>query len=283
MSRPSVIENPWIRVLLFVICLVIFNVGISFLSGYIPLGATVGEEGETPGLRSVLLALVSVVAGLATLFLFRKKIDRKSIVSLGLNTKGHGVFAATGFFAALFLLGCATMLLFAMGYLEFTDVEFDGSSLYVGLGLMVIIAVTEELVFRGYILTTLLPVTNKWLALLASALLFALVHMGNPGANLIPIANVFLAGVLLGVNYVYTKNLWFGILLHLAWNFFQGPVLGFRVSGLGLKSLLQQKLQGPISVSGGEFGLEGSLIASVVLLAGAVALGWIYERKFTTR
>jgi membrane protease YdiL (CAAX protease family) len=280
MSRSSIVGNPWIRVMLFILCLVALNIGVSFLATYIPEGATIGEEGETPGLRSVLFALVSVVVALISVFLFRKKIDKKSITSLGLSWKGNGTFAATGLFAGLFFLGCCTLLLFALKYLEFTDLEFDGSSLYVGLGLMVLIAISEELAFRGYVLTTLLPVTNKWVALLVSAVLFALLHMGNPGAGLVPILNVFVAGLLLGVNYIYTRNLWFGIFLHMAWNFFQGPVLGFRVSGVGLKSMLQQKLQGPLMMTGGEFGLEGSLIASAVLLVGALALAWVYERKF---
>lgn len=283
MSRSSVVGNPWIRAVLFILCLVVLNMGVSFLATYIPEGATIGEDGETTGLRSVLFALVSVAVALISVFLFRKKIDKMSITSLGLNWKGNGNFAATGFFAGLFFLGCSTLLLFALKYLEFTDFEFDGSSLYVGLGLMVLIAFSEELAFRGYVLTTLLPATNKWVALLVSSLFFALLHMGNPGAGLVPILNVFIAGLLLGVNYIYTRNLWFGIFLHMAWNFFQGPVLGFRVSGVGLKSLLQQKLQGPLMITGGDFGLEGSLIASAVLLVGALALAWIYERKFVGR
>ena len=85
---------------------------------------------------------------------------------------------------------------------------------------------------------------------------------------------------LLGINYIYTKNLWFGILLHFSWNFFQGPLLGFEVSGLPLQSLLQHDIQGSELLTGGKFGFEGSLVATVLLTMAIVILAWVYEKKY---
>lgn len=70
------------------------------------------------------------------------------------------------------------------------------------------------------------------------------------------------------------------MMLHFAWNFFQGPVLGFKVSGLALQSIFEQQLKGPDLITGGQFGVEGSVIQSVVLLLTFASLAWIYEKKF---
>ena len=85
---------------------------------------------------------------------------------------------------------------------------------------------SEELVFRGYLLSNFMESMNKYYALLYNSILFALMHSVNPNFNFIDFINLFLAGLLLGLPYVYTKNLWYPMSLHFAWNFFQGPVFG---------------------------------------------------------
>lgn len=109
---------------------------------------------------------------------------------------------------------------------------------------MALVAFAEELVFRGYILNNLLQSMNKWTALIISSLLFTLFHLSNPDISLLALLNIFLSGLMLGINYIFTKNLWFAILLHFSWNFYEGPILGYKVSGLTLESLLQQELTG---------------------------------------
>jgi uncharacterized protein len=140
------------------------------------------------------------------------------------------------------------------------------------------VAVSEETVFRGYILNNLAQSVNKWVALGISALLFALFHAGNPGITQLALLNLFLAGLLLGLNYLYTQNLWFAIMFHFSWNFFLGPVLGYEVSGLPLNSLLQQSIQGPDWITGGEFGLEGSVLDGIFSIVSFTLLLVIYRR-----
>jgi len=85
---------------------------------------------------------------------------------------------------------------------------------------------------------------------------------------------------LLGVNYIHTRNLWFSILFHLGWNFFQGPVLGYRVSGINFSSLLQTELNGDLIITGGEFGFEGSIVNTALCLILVLLLNRVYEKKF---
>jgi len=144
---------------------------------------------------------------------------------------------------------------------------------------MAIIAFYEELVFRGYILNNLMESFNKWIALLISAILFAIFHLDNPSVNIVAVLNVFSAGVLLGVNYIYTKNLWFAFLFHFGWNFFEGPILGYKISGLNTQTLLQTELKGDVLLTGGEFGFEGSIFSLALMLITILLLYWIYEKR----
>ena len=137
---------------------------------------------------------------------------------------------------------------------------------------MIAIAVGEEMVFRGYILNNLMATLNRWLALAISSALFALMHSNNPSVDLIAMLNLFVGGLLLGINFVFTRNLWFSILLHTSWNFLQGPVMGFPVSGVNLQSILEHELRGNPLLTGGSFGLEASVLTGVLLIFSIIRL-----------
>lgn len=214
-------------------------------------------------------------------WLFRKIVDRASFKSLGFETRQMGGHAAVGFFLGILLLCMGTIILVATGFLHWTDINFNAKDLFLSMGLMVLVAFSEELVFRGYILINLMESVGKWPALLISALSFALAHSANPDFSLLAALNIFLAGILLGINYIYTRNLWYGILLHFSWNFFQGPILGYDVSGQNLQSLFQHEVKGSIWITGGKFGLEGSLIATGLYILAILLLAFLYNKKLS--
>jgi membrane protease YdiL (CAAX protease family) len=120
---------------------------------------------------------------------------------------------------------------------------------------------------------------NKWVALGISAGLFTLFHLGNPGFDFLSVLNIFAIGVLLGLYYVYTRNLWFPICFHFAWNFFEGPVLGYPVSGIHFETILQPELNGDQNITGGAFGLEGSAIITGICILAVFALYFLMEKR----
>jgi uncharacterized protein len=135
-------------------------------------------------------------------------------------------------------------------------------------------AMVEEMLFRGIIFRLIEEWSGTWIALAVSAAIFGLVHAANPGATWVSTLAIALeAGVLLGAAFVITRNLWFPIGLHFAWNFFEGPVYGTQVSGhTFLISALAARLHGPTIVTGGVFGPEAGLVAIVTCVIAAVAL-----------
>ncbi|BDW78419.1 hypothetical protein BFINE_42140 [Bacteroides finegoldii DSM 17565] len=144
-----------------------------------------------------------------------------------------------------------------------------------------LVAVFEEILMRGYILGRLLHTRlNKFLSLFISASLFAFLHIFNPEINALPMINLLLAGMLLGAPYLYTRNLCFPISLHLFWNWIQGPVLGYQVSGNNFVStMLKLNMPEKNVLNGGAFGFEGSLICTVLMILFTVLIIWWGEKR----
>jgi membrane protease YdiL (CAAX protease family) len=243
-------------------------------------GTEVIEKGEQ-SIKSLLLTytIMSLVfVGFA--LLMKRFVEKQTIVSMGFQWKGHGSQAASGFFLALLILCTGSVILVLLKYLFFTGVQVDAGNLLYSLLLFMIVAFTEEIAFRGYILNNLMQSTNKWVALTITSVVFALFHFTNPsGDGLLPMLNIFVAGFLLGINYIYTRNLWFAIFLHFGWNFFQGPVLGYEVSGFAASGLFQQAMKGPALLTGGDFGFEGSLVCLILNILACIGLWRYYEGR----
>jgi hypothetical protein len=121
---------------------------------------------------------------------------------------------------------------------------------------------------------------NKWIALGISSVLFAAYHAITPGIHTLAFINLFLAGILLGINYIFTRNLWFSFLLHVGWNFFEGPILGFHVSGTTFPSLFQAEPNGDLFITGGDYGLGGSMPMTLLLVVAILVLSWAFGRKY---
>ncbi len=130
-------------------------------------------------------------------------------------------------------------------------------------------AMFEELLFRGYLLQTLMQSLSFLPALLIMSLFFGLAHYGNPHATLLSTANVVLAGIWLSFAYLKTRSLWLPFGLHLAWNFAQTTIYAFPTSGITFaeRRLWFSEASGPGWLTGGEFGPEGGILATVALIA----------------
>lgn len=133
-------------------------------------------------------------------------------------------------------------------------------------------AVHEELLFRGYAFQKLF-VWRRTFAIVFGAIVFAALHMNNTSVTVVGLLNIFLGGVLLGLAYARHLRLWFPIGLHLAWNLTSGPVMGHEVSGYQPSSSVLLELgRGPIWLTGGDFGIEGSALMTLVEVLGIILL-----------
>lgn len=218
-------------------------------------------------------------ATLSTIWIFTRYIDKVPFISIGFYTKGRFKEFVSGFFLGVIIMVIAFFLLLSLNEIAFDSYNFNLKSMVFSIIFFISVSVLEEALCRGYILGQLLETSNKYVALVVSSAIFTALHSLNPNMATIPVLNLFLAGILLGITYIYTKNLWFPIALHFSWNFFQGPIFGFEVSGQKLYSVIQQSRMEDNFINGGSFGFEGSLLATLLMLIATFFIWRFYEKK----
>jgi membrane protease YdiL (CAAX protease family) len=165
------------------------------------------------------------------------------------------------------------------------DPARSSSALLIGLYFFLFTALLEETLFRGFIFQRMLDGIGVWPALIAMAALFAVAHWGSPGmqgaTEIAAFMDLFLAAVMLGLAYLRTRSLALPIGLHLGWNWTQGHVLGFSVSGYDFTGWLKPIFQGQAEwLTGGAFGPESSIFSPLVSLLMIVLL-WRWKGSVT--
>lgn len=235
-------------------------------------------EGSLPSLfLERLLMLVGYLS--AAVLVLRWRNLPLSLLGMSLRGRGKDLLAGLGVAVLLYAVGFGTSLL--MGTVEIASVEWVPRDLLGTLLFFLLVAVTEEVMLRGFVLGRMLSAgMNRFVALFLSSALFSAMHLFNPNFALLPFVNILLAGCLLGASFLYTRNLCFPVVLHWFWNWLQGPVLGYEVSGMDSgETLLTLRLTGSDLLTGGSFGFEGSLLCTVLLVVGTLAIIGYYERR----
>ncbi len=173
-----------------------------------------------------------------------------------------------GTLVAVIIYAAGFAFLLAGGWIAVTGFGVGWGSLAQTFLLMTLVSLAEETMVRGFVLGHLLDAgINRFVALGLSSLLFSSMHLANPNFSLTAFVNIFIAGLLLGSVFIYTRSLAFSVCLHLFWNWIQGPVLGFGVSGLASGgSVLTLSLAPQTLMNGGDFGFEASLPCTVLML-----------------
>lgn len=228
---------------------------------------------------------IQLVSVLLAAWLIIHYWDELSFVDdMGYRWKYKGKDLLWGFIVAAAIYAVGFIVSLIAGWISVEGVHFDFTFLLLQFLLYILVALMEESMMRGFVLGHMLDVgMNKFLALLISSFLFACLHLGNPGITNFALLNLTLAGVLLGVVYIYTRNLWFPIFLHLFWNFIQGPILGYEVSGTGGKNtLLKLGISDNTLMNGGDFGFEGSLPCTILMIVATGLIIYWFETKKTT-
>lgn len=225
--------------------------------------------------------LIGPLMAVLVLLLYRiaaARIEGRPVTDLARKGAARQVLIGA---AGGFLLFAATIALIALfGGYEITGWGSIAGALTV-VGMMCAIAVAEEVLFRGVIFRLIQHRWGTWLALAVSAILFGLVHLINPGATLWgAIAIAVEAGLMLGAAYVATGSLWLPIGLHVGWNITSVAIFGTIVSGGDAREALVTAITpGPVWLTGGSFGPEGSVIAIVVCSFVTAALLIIAHRR----
>lgn len=270
-------EMGWIRVLLlifpYVIILAIFQT-----IGYIIGGISFEGELQKTSLQSFILSIATLLATLIVLYLFMTFVEKRKFKELGLKIKDRGFDFLAGIIIGLIVMATGFFLLIVLDEINVQNFNLDLQEMLLSIGVFMAVSISEELLCRGYIQRNLMYSFNNYIALIVSSILFALAHSFNPNLSWIALAGLFGAGILLGLSYIYTKNLWFPISLHFSWNLFQA-YFGFNVSGQEFYSIVEFNIAEENILNGGKFGFEASIFSLILQIALILLIFKYYQKR----
>ncbi|MFS9039493.1 CPBP family intramembrane metalloprotease [Streptococcus parasanguinis] len=219
------------------------------------------------------------------LFIFWVKvIEKNSLSTLGFVKKNWLKYLGWGILLSLLQMGVIALVYQVGGIGTFELNELSLEPILFILGLLpfwLLQGGTEEVATRGWLLTRIAARTNLPLAIGISSSLFGILHLGNAGVTFLSVLNIILDGVLAALLFIYTDSIWLVVAQHGTWNYVQGNLLGFQVSGTGADASIFSFTMGsgPDWLTGGAFGAEGSIITTLVLLLSVVIVYLLGERN----
>ena len=254
------LRTPVVRIVV-----ALLSIAIPFAVVATPFNVFVSDK-SLKRLGALLLAAVV----LAAYWAYVRIIERRPVTELSLPRMPRELGAGLLLGAFLFSLTVGTLA--ALGVYRVTGSNGWAAMLATVPG-FILSGVLEEVVMRGIVFRILEQSLGSWIALAISASIFGLLHLLNPGATLLNAGAVMVeAGVLLAAAYMVTGRLWLCIGIHIAWNFTEGGIFSAAVSGGDTKGLLQAKLVGANWLTGGAFGVEGSVVALVICASAGILL-----------
>jgi membrane protease YdiL (CAAX protease family) len=264
-----------VQLILMGICIVMFAIPLSLVIIILPdinIDQLIKADLSLSGLAIIL-----------SVYLARKRLDKRTFSSLGLKWDRQAFKdILVGFLIAGLLMSLIFLVQIQAGWLSYQGFAINIPTLFLELitWLLVFVAVGfyEEILTRGYHLQNLEEGTTTTLAVLVSSTFFGILHLNNPNAGWSAFIGVSLAGFFLAFAYLRTRHLWLPIGLHIGWNFFEGPIFGFPLSGMTTPSLITHQVDGPVLLTGGAFGPEAGAVVVPALLIGAL-LVFLYTKK----
>ena len=235
------------------------------------------------------LLVVNLFATIALILIpiiYCTKIEKRSLQTMGFIKKG----AIKEYLVGL-IIGAA-MLAAAVGIgIAFGSITFNGISPDFALGIVIafflgylVQGMSEEVICRGYYMVSLGRKYNVIIAIIANSVIFGALHFFNNGLSLLGIFNIILFGVFASVYMIKRGNIWGVAAIHSAWNFVQGNIFGVSVSGMAkTESLFSVTFsESGKLINGGDFGLEGGLAVTMVLVIGIVICLFIPAKRYST-
>jgi membrane protease YdiL (CAAX protease family) len=289
------------RILLFFIVWALLALGMvlvmsDFLTPLIPKDSFLQTQvGQDSFLFAALInPLGPLVASILALLVASRLLDRRSAADYGFHFNkrwfadlGAGLLIGTLLLMLVFFVELKAGWIQVTGILQSNEsaVSF-GPGLLVGVIMYLCVGIYEEILSRGYLLPNLAegfnwkrlgPGTALTLGYICSSILFGFLHILNQNISAIAIVNLIIAGLWLGLGYVLTGELGLSIGMHIAWNFCEGCVFGFPVSGgVTMATILAIQQQGPELLTGGLFGPEGGMVGLLAMALGCLlVLGWV--------
>ncbi|MFA8450186.1 MAG: lysostaphin resistance A-like protein [Bacteroidales bacterium] len=238
----------------------------------IGISSTIFLQHSDSQLLSTLIPLISACIFFLILSLLYLKKGKEQWKKWGITEKINIKYFLHFSLIATGIIIISALIIILLGGGEIDILGAKTVSLIPAISFFIFVAAVEEFSFRMFIFHFMNKRFNFITSILITNILFSIYHLLTPGISILPLFNLFLIGILFSLAYVKTKSIFIPIAMHFFWNFIQGPILGFDVSGLVFDNIFKFENKGMSIINGGNYGLEGSIITTVLLLITSIIL-----------
>ena len=238
-----------------------------------------------PVFRELYNLVISFGLVLILVWIWVRYFEKRPIKTLGFTKRKFFRSYFEGFFTGMIMLTAVIVLMTLSGTIAFKEntelFTFDLIGIFVLMLIGYIVqGATEEILIRGWQFQVIAARYRPWLGAVVSSLMFAFLHGLNPGVSFLAVINLILFAFLLLFFILYYRNIWAACGWHTAWNWSMENIYGLKVSGSeGEYSMLNLTSFGPKLLTGGEFGPEGSIYTTMVLLSGILIILILESKK----
>ncbi|MCT4620474.1 MAG: CPBP family intramembrane metalloprotease [Marinisporobacter sp.] len=278
------------NIIVALILSVVFLVGGEIIGG-IAMGVTGIFIFQSSNLSPLMGMMEQLIFGFLfvslLIFAWVKFVEKRKISSMGFFKENLMKKYMIGFIVGMGMFTLVVSILAVTGHIQIDHNPSTPTGLAVLSSILIILpgwmiqSATEEILSRGWMMNVLGARYNALVGIFISSTFFGVMHIFNPNVSFIAILNIILVGIFLSLYVIKTKELWGVCGLHAAWNWIQGNIFGFEVSGAktGIGSIMKLKLVGSEWFTGGAFGPEAGFAATIVLGLGIVMILLKAKRK----
>lgn len=264
------IHRGWEKIVLFFLSALVFSAFTgsiieSIFSLFVSLNRNESE---------IIFVFGQTLGTVAVIFIFLTQIEKRDTRFIGLKKTSFLKIFYTFISTCLFVFLPFISLNIANS-IELIDFQFSFYKITLVVILYFFVAINEELFFRGYLLPSLLNILSAKYCVIIVSVLFSAIHLLNSDISHIGLFNIFLFSLILSIIFLKTRNIILVITIHFGWNIAQS-MMGFNVSGSKTDSIFILNFLGKESLTGGGFGLEGSIILTFFLMFANILFGYFY-------
>lgn len=271
----------WTKVLKFLAVTMSINTIVTFVSAIVKKSFFQKALFEDDACN--LVQLYGSIIGIVLVILYIHCFEKRTMASLGIKNRHifrkyiKGIYIGTLLLSIIVMTGVLSNVLNFEGMNENANIKiillFFGGFLLQGL--------YEELIFRGYFMTSITGKNPIFISVFLNSIIFGFVHGFNNGFQAFSLLNLILFGIFESIYWLKAGSIWECSAVHTMWNFVQGPIYGFHVSGVEQpQSLFEFKIKNCELLNGGTFGLEGSLLTTVVLVSAIVIAALLKKERW---
>lgn len=280
-------HNPFLNLLISLVLILVSQFILVIPMAIIGFITVIKSNGLSMTMDNETLTLINLFGTgflIIICILYCKFSEKRNLRSMGLIKKGAFKEYGIGLIVGLVMFSAVVLILMISGQLSFVKVTLSSLPLIIifFIGFM-IQGASEEFLCRGFLLTSIAAKSGIILGIILNSCLFGFLHIFNSGFSILPMINIILVGIFFSVYAYRTDNIIGVCAIHTMWNFAQGNIYGILVSGMNIgPSILKVNSFSDSLLSGGNFGAEGGLACTIVLIISTLLAVFIPKKSIST-